>query len=156
MDNKRTCGECTLCCKTHGIPELNKPPKVYCPHCKINEGCKIYRRRPASCKHFTCLWLFGHGPLRYRPDKVGIVSKFAKIDGVGDVLALFEGEDGALNGEWAKTETRASLAGGIPVVHIPVGDLRWLYLPAGMEPPSHPPMSDDNPLQVILFEEGRF
>jgi len=53
----RSCGDCTLCCKTLGIAELGKPQGQWCPHCAIGRGCKIYADRPPSCREFNCLYL---------------------------------------------------------------------------------------------------
>lgn len=56
----RTCGTCTVCCKTHGIVELNKLPNVLCPHVdKLCHNCAIYPTRPQTCRDFECLWLQG-------------------------------------------------------------------------------------------------
>lgn len=56
----RTCGTCTACCKTHGIPELKKLPNVLCPEVnKVCHNCSIYDTRPQSCRDFECLWLQG-------------------------------------------------------------------------------------------------
>ena len=71
---KRTCGTCTACCKIMGIDELKKPPSVWCPHCEIAKGCKIYDDRPQSCQSFRCLWLNDTRlPDEMRPDKTKVV-----------------------------------------------------------------------------------
>jgi hypothetical protein len=53
----RQCGDCSLCCKILGIPELEKPRNEWCPHVILKRGCQIYDKRPASCQNFHCLWL---------------------------------------------------------------------------------------------------
>jgi hypothetical protein len=55
----RECGSCTLCCKLIAVNEgeLNKPAGVWCPHCKIGNGCTIYATRPQACRTWTCMWL---------------------------------------------------------------------------------------------------
>jgi len=54
---KRTCGDCTLCCKVMAIEALAKPANAWCRHCKPGRGCAIYAERPAECESFACLWL---------------------------------------------------------------------------------------------------
>jgi len=72
----RTCGTCTLCCKTVAVKELNKPIGVWCPHCLRGKGCAIYDTRPASCREFYCQWMLegALGP-EWKPDR----AKFAVI-----------------------------------------------------------------------------
>lgn len=54
---KRTCGDCTLCCKVMAIEALAKPAGTWCRHCKPRRGCAIYAARPGECEDFACLWL---------------------------------------------------------------------------------------------------
>jgi len=56
-DGSRQCGDCSLCCKLLGIPELNKPKDEWCPNFAAGIGCRIYADRPPSCRDFTCRWL---------------------------------------------------------------------------------------------------
>lgn len=75
---KRVCGECTQCCKLMGVHDLDppKPPNVWCKHCDIGVGCRIYQQRPPSCRDFECLWLKDEqGQLSdaLRPDRTGVV-----------------------------------------------------------------------------------
>ena len=68
----RVCGECTACCTTHGIREINKQAAEKCEHvCKA--GCSIYQDRPESCRGYECAWLQGMFGEDVRPDKCGIV-----------------------------------------------------------------------------------
>ena len=53
----RDCDGCTLCCKVMGIKELEKPSGVWCEHCEMGVGCRIYASRPAECASFTCGYL---------------------------------------------------------------------------------------------------
>ena len=53
----RQCGDCSLCCKVLGIPELQKPKDVWCPNFAAGTGCRIYPDRPPSCHNFVCQWL---------------------------------------------------------------------------------------------------
>lgn len=50
----RTCEGCTMCCKLMGISEIAKPKAVWCPHCDIGKGCRIYDTRPDECRSFYC------------------------------------------------------------------------------------------------------
>jgi hypothetical protein len=53
----RQCGDCSLCCKVLGIPELEKPKDSWCPNFLAGTGCRIYADRPPSCRNFVCRWL---------------------------------------------------------------------------------------------------
>jgi hypothetical protein len=52
------CGSCTSCCKMPALDELQKPPGIYCSHCKIGVGCQIYSDRPKPCRTFMCGWIY--------------------------------------------------------------------------------------------------
>jgi hypothetical protein len=56
-DPAKQCGECSLCCKVMGIPELRKPKDTSCLHIVPHKGCDIYAERPQSCRNFACHWL---------------------------------------------------------------------------------------------------
>lgn len=56
-DPEKQCGECSLCCKVMGIPELRKPKDTSCVHIVPHRGCDIYGERPQSCRNFACHWL---------------------------------------------------------------------------------------------------
>lgn len=56
---KRHCGDCALCCRVMGVPEVKKDWE-WCPHClpKRKYGaCTIYQDRPERCRDFHCQWL---------------------------------------------------------------------------------------------------
>jgi hypothetical protein len=57
----RSCGTCTLCCKALEVKVLNKPPGVWCAHCKPGSGCAIYSERPRECGDFFCDYLTNPG-----------------------------------------------------------------------------------------------
>jgi hypothetical protein len=62
---EKQCGTCSLCCKLLGIVALDKPPHVWCTHCKPGDGgCMIHANRSAECRDFYCGWLAieGLGP----------------------------------------------------------------------------------------------
>jgi len=74
----RECGQCTVCCRVPAIdhPNLQKPPGVTCPNCKIG-GCKIYETRPEPCRGFFCGWRYLPDLKQdWRPDKNGILIRF--------------------------------------------------------------------------------
>ena len=55
----RHCGGCTLCCKLIPVEELHKAAGQRCKHQITGKGCRIYERRPTSCREWTCLWIKG-------------------------------------------------------------------------------------------------
>jgi hypothetical protein len=74
MTATRTCGGCTMCCKSTAVSELNKPMGVWCPHVEKGRGCSIYERRPQSCRSFNCAWLTSpQMPDYWKPDKSKLV-----------------------------------------------------------------------------------
>jgi hypothetical protein len=71
---EKSCGDCSLCCKTMVIPELDKPKDRWCANCHAGSGCAIYETRPASCRAFQCRWLIdpAMGP-EWKPNRSGLV-----------------------------------------------------------------------------------
>lgn len=70
----RHCDECTLCCKLMGLHALRKPKGVWCPHCDIGVGCKIYQQRPEPCRTFECRYLVDTSlPDEWQPARCGMV-----------------------------------------------------------------------------------
>jgi hypothetical protein len=70
----RQCGACTLCCKVYALPELEKPPGVWCRHCAPGKGCAIHDALPEQCRRFFCLWMTdGKMPPEWRPDRAKFV-----------------------------------------------------------------------------------
>ena len=129
VEERRKCGECTACCKTHPVSSLNKEMSVWCKNCDIGKGCKIYPDRPKDCNDFMCQWLKGYSKEKDRPDKTKIVVDFYEIKELGEkVASLWEVSEGALEGNYAKVTTKELLAGGVPVLHIYLGGRRVLYL----------------------------
>lgn len=91
----RSCGSCNLCCKVFEIEELEKPKDVWCSHCEIGVGCKIYDQRPTTCRAFHCGYLAWHfvGP-HWRPEKSKIVL-FAELEGGRIAARVDAGRPGA-------------------------------------------------------------
>lgn len=57
---------------------MRKPAGVWCEHCQIGVGCKVYAERPNVCREFQCIYLQGilHGENLspdLRPDRCGVV-----------------------------------------------------------------------------------
>lgn len=70
----KSCGSCTMCCKSLEIDHFNKPMGVLCAHCLHQAGCGIYESRPEVCRDYMCEWLMERdlaAPLR--PDKIGTI-----------------------------------------------------------------------------------
>jgi hypothetical protein len=55
--NGRKCGRCTLCCKLLRIDVFSKPRGIWCKHCDLGRGCRIYQSRPDECRTFLCNYL---------------------------------------------------------------------------------------------------
>ena len=53
----RDCRECSLCCRILGVDEIEKPQNVWCRHCDVGRGCKLYDSRPEECRSFFCGYL---------------------------------------------------------------------------------------------------
>lgn len=135
MPEKRSCGECTECCRVLAIDELDsgfKKNGVWCPKRKRGTGCTIYDSRPTGCRSFQCLWLQGIGKPGDRPDRSGIVLDFAVVENglPGGVLQVWEGKPNALRGPLAIAATDNALGRGIWVTHLPFGlRSRTIFVP---------------------------
>lgn len=53
----KSCGACSLCCKTPAISVLGKAAGEWCRHVSPGAGCSIYPDRPRDCRTFMCYWL---------------------------------------------------------------------------------------------------
>jgi hypothetical protein len=73
----KSCGGCTACCHTVPVKEIGVEAFHRCPHMlappDLKVGCSIYSERPRSCRLWSCGWLIGDLPDKYRPDRLGIV-----------------------------------------------------------------------------------
>lgn len=92
----RTCGECTVCCKTHLVNELNKPAGTWCGYCEQGHGCSIYSKRPQGCRDFACAWLKGYGEDKDRPNLSQIVIDYYDIGLQEPIVTIWEAEERAL------------------------------------------------------------
>lgn len=73
--HERDCGQCTACCRTMYVRDLNKPAGVACKYLTPT-GCGVYEHRWDVCKGFVCMWLRDHHGLfteNHRPDKLGLI-----------------------------------------------------------------------------------
>jgi hypothetical protein len=70
----KACDDCGLCCKTMGVPELDKPADTWCTHFAFGRGCNIYDSRPSGCRGFYCRWIQDPslGP-EWKPNKCKLV-----------------------------------------------------------------------------------
>jgi len=91
----RPCNGCTGCCQAFAIPALNKPTMVMChfvgaiPELGGKQGCTIQEDKPDECDSFQCMWVWGYGGERHRPDKLGLVAKLRADENTVDVLELW-------------------------------------------------------------------
>ena len=74
----KLCGECSVCC--YWFPLGDKPRYQQCKH-STAKGCGVYASRPQVCRDYECWWLSAqHGkdklPVRYRPDKSGVLASY--------------------------------------------------------------------------------
>ena len=94
----RACGSCTLCCKVYALPELDKPPGVWCKHCTPGKGCKIHKSAPEQCQQFFCFWMSDATmPDDWRPDKARFVLSVFPLNGF-----LYGQVDPGSPGAWRK------------------------------------------------------
>lgn len=132
---KRQCGGCTACCKTHGISVFEKGNGEWCSKCHIGVGCAIYRAYdfPQECREYRCFWLDGKGSESDRPDRLKIVmdGREFNIDGVmTGIWNMWELEPGARLQPRVTQLTQAITAQGIVVRHyelLGVNNLRAHY-----------------------------
>ncbi len=71
----RSCGTCKVCCTQVPVelPDGLKPANARCRHL-CSKGCRIYARRPAPCRIWSCRWLFDDATAGLRrPDQSGVV-----------------------------------------------------------------------------------
>lgn len=135
--SSRTCGRCTMCCKTHSIASIQKPRGEWCTHCKIGRSCSIYPTRPRECRKFVCQWLLGFGSSEMRPDKCGFVVDLTTTEEAlqvpGKLVVIHEAVEGALESALAKAVTRTALEAGFFVGYVFSSGKGNLFVPHGVE-----------------------
>jgi hypothetical protein len=152
---ERTCGECTACCKTHGVREISKERGAWCPHCEIGKGCRLYEERPQGCREFRCTWLNGLGGPDYRPDKINIVSEYRDLKGVGVVLLLWEVKEGELHKKLGRSWTWRNISAGTPVIQVSLIDRHRLYLPEKRSvAPTYILLFAEKEVEIISFSQA--
>lgn len=132
---ERSCGECGLCCMTHGVDfggGVVKPALQWCEHWSNACKCAIYSKRPAGCRNFECDWLKGIGMDNHRPDKTGIVLDLISEPRIpnGAILQMWEGIEGALASPFATLVKRESLTRGVLVSHLHQSGQRKIFVPS--------------------------
>ena len=79
----RECGGCTVCCTALPVdePALRKQAGVDCAACDQGTGCRIYERRPQTCREFWCGWrALPRLDDAWRPDRSGVMITFDDAD----------------------------------------------------------------------------
>jgi hypothetical protein len=129
---------------------LAKPVNVWCPHCNIGQGCKIYGAHPQGCQDFSCQWLLGEDRENEKPNQVDIVTDFLEFPVIGWVALLFEVTEGALQEKFASTKTLIKTMEGWPVVHRPINGRNKLFLPMHIKVPAGYSISiDGQPTDIV-------
>lgn len=73
------CNGCTLCCKLLDVHWMDSPSNVWCKHCDIGSGCKIFADAPDDCLNYQCVYNELDGlTIELRPDRCKII--FEKVD----------------------------------------------------------------------------
>ncbi len=126
---ERKCGECTACCKTHGVFEIQKMAGVWCPKSVLSKGCSVYADRPGECRDFACAWLMGFIDEQYRPDKTKIVPEYRIVTGIGTILWLWEVRKGAIRSKFVNAWTLRNLLAGNCIMQVPLAEPPVLFLP---------------------------
>jgi hypothetical protein len=134
----RSCGNCTLCCKVNGVPELEKPVGEWCKHCEVGKGCKIYADRPEVCAKWYCGWRTVPflGDVWY-PASARMVANVIRKE--NHLLMVFCVDRGMRNrwkeppwNERLRRLARVGMEKSVPVFVIHVDDgQRWIMLPNG-------------------------
>jgi hypothetical protein len=126
----RGCGGCTLCCFTHAVGTSEKKLKgadVWCKHCDIGLGCKVYETgRPLACHDFKCAWLEGEGDETERPDKTNVVLCWQYMKYLGQTFVMCGGTPDALTSEYAMRVTEKYVKRRIPLLREHHGGKREL------------------------------
>ena len=74
-NTKRSCGDCTLCCRLMPVKDYGKLANEKCRH-QRQKRCAIYANRPRSCRLWSCAWLADAAIEKFdipRPDKAHFI-----------------------------------------------------------------------------------
>jgi len=153
MQDKRTCGTCTECCKTHPVDELKKRAGKWCQFRVKGQGCRIYAQRPGGCITFDCQWLKGHGEESDRPDRTGIVIDFLTFESIGNTMVLCEGVHGAFASEYGEALAAHYISLELPVLQRHLSGKEVLLVPQALQIPLHKlkELASDK-RRVLIFE----
>lgn len=93
VEQERSCGTCTACCITHGVPSLDKKEFERCAILSrsVQPGCSLYATRPKECRTWSCLWKKGLGEESDIPNVRGIVLDVGTDARVITAKEAFEG-----------------------------------------------------------------
>lgn len=113
MSERRSCGDCTVCCTHLAINDLPepKPRGVTCLHAAAGP-CAIYKDRPPSCQTFFCLWMLGWMPDSARPSRSGV---FGYIEDDQTSVVLMEVKRRAFLQRWVQGVVQRFNAMGMAV-----------------------------------------
>lgn len=123
QSRERNCGNCTACCFTHPVAEINKTAFSNCENCEAGKGCKIYENRPQGCRSFACQWKLGNFHQIKRPDKSGVVVDFVDLkmdNNFFPVVYLFEYKLHSFNTKFFLQLVKTYKTFGFSVVTIPI------------------------------------
>lgn len=123
------CGECTLCCRLTAVPELQKPVGVWCQHCIVGSGCKIYNMKPPSCSNFECFWYTNRLSIDLRPDKCKVVIEKLIDHSIFLILVDFNRHDA-----WRKPVIQSVIksllkSDNVVIISVAAGKEKHLLLP---------------------------
>jgi len=96
------CGDCHSCCKSFGIlgyGDVYEDPNLIsalnityeydrCNQLNSDNLCKIYKKRPSTCRSFECLYVESDLPEKYLPENVGFVTNVRRDREIGIFLAV--------------------------------------------------------------------
>ncbi|PIR56888.1 MAG: hypothetical protein CO042_03390 [Parcubacteria group bacterium CG_4_9_14_0_2_um_filter_41_8] len=125
---ERSCGNCTACCKTHAVFEIDKMPGQWCKYCEKGKGCRKYNDRPGVCKEFRCEWIKGYGE---RPDRTKVVIDFHNQGAMGNLAQLWEVSEGALGRPYATRIRSECLGGDVCVCYMYLDGRKEMFVPPG-------------------------
>ena len=114
MPERRSCGDCTVCCIVPGIdtPQIQKVTGAACRNCRVG-GCAIYDDRPRACRDFRCAWLDGALDEDWRPDVSGVLAQGLTLEGrPGMSLMLIADAVKTVRQGWFVDYVQAAIQGG--------------------------------------------